>query len=178
MAGEVDIRCRSSNQRICSSVASGMKIEVKTRRKIGSSFAQPTRIMLRYVSSSMSPSPSWTTGMPQTVPLRTSRVTRLGMGDREGQRDRGAAGHAEEGEPLEPGRLHDRLEIAQARLEAEVVDVPVGHAEAALVVADDRGDRRRAPSRKWRQTGLCQSCWRWLSQHEATTSGGPDPWTA
>ena len=33
-------------------------------------------------------------------------------------------------------------------------------------------------SRKWRQTGLCQSYWRWLSQHEATTSGGPLPWIA
>ena len=33
-------------------------------------------------------------------------------------------------------------------------------------------------SRKWRQTGLCQSCWRWLSQHETTTRGGPLPWTA
>src|SRR5207244_4491304 len=34
------------------------------------------------------------------------------------------------------------------------------------------------PSRKWRQTGLCQSWWRWLSQHETTTRGGPLPWTA
>src|SRR3989442_9777783 len=33
-------------------------------------------------------------------------------------------------------------------------------------------------SRKWRQTGLCQSYWRWLSQHETTTSGGPLPWMA
>ena len=55
-----------------------MKIEVKTRRKIGSSFAHPARIMLRYASSSMSPSPSWTTGTPQTVPLSTSRVTASG----------------------------------------------------------------------------------------------------
>ena len=46
-AGDVDMRWRSSNQRICSSVASGMKIVVNTRRKTGSSFAQPTRIMLR-----------------------------------------------------------------------------------------------------------------------------------
>ena len=65
----------------------------------------------------------------------------LWMGDRKGQRDRGAAGHAEEREPLEAGGLHDRLEVAETRLEAEVVDVPIGHAEAALVVADDRGDR-------------------------------------
>src|SRR6476620_4483217 len=33
-------------------------------------------------------------------------------------------------------------------------------------------------SRKWRQTGLCQSYWRWLSQHDATISGGPLPWIA
>src|SRR5258705_8342746 len=33
-------------------------------------------------------------------------------------------------------------------------------------------------SRKCRHTGLCQSCWRWLSQHETTTSGGPLPWIA
>ena len=46
-SGEVDIRWRSSNQRICSSVASGMNCDVNTRRKTGSSFAQPTRIMLR-----------------------------------------------------------------------------------------------------------------------------------
>ena len=47
LAGEVDIRWRSSNQRICSSVASGMNRLVKTRRNSGSSFAQPIRIMLR-----------------------------------------------------------------------------------------------------------------------------------
>src|SRR5262249_51579883 len=33
-------------------------------------------------------------------------------------------------------------------------------------------------SRKCRHTGLCQSCCRWLSQHDTTTSGGPEPWTA
>src|SRR4029079_9744136 len=33
-------------------------------------------------------------------------------------------------------------------------------------------------SRKCRQTGLCQSCWRWLSQQETTTNGGPLPWIA
>ena len=47
LAGDVDIRWRSSNQRICSSVASGMKRVVKARRKTGSSFAQPTRIIAR-----------------------------------------------------------------------------------------------------------------------------------
>ena len=46
-SGEVDIRWRSSNQRICSSDASGMNRRVKTRRKSASSFAHPTRIMLR-----------------------------------------------------------------------------------------------------------------------------------
>ena len=66
--GDVDIRWRSSNQRNCSSVASGMNCVVKTRRNSGSSFAQPTRIMLRYVSSSASPSASRTGGRPQTVP--------------------------------------------------------------------------------------------------------------
>ena len=67
-SGEVDIRWSSSNQRICSSLASGMKLVVKTRRKTGSSLAQPTRIMLRYVSSSALPSASRSTGIPQTVP--------------------------------------------------------------------------------------------------------------
>ena len=77
-SGEVVIRCRASNQRICSSLASGMKMRVKTRRKSGSSFAQPTRIMLRKVSSSASASSSNDTGRPQTVPYRISRVTRSG----------------------------------------------------------------------------------------------------
>ena len=47
LAGEVDMRWRSSNQRIWSSVASGMKRVVNARRNTGSSFAHPTRIMLR-----------------------------------------------------------------------------------------------------------------------------------
>ena len=47
LAGDVDMRWRSSNQRIWSSVASGMKRDVNTRRNTGSSFAQPTRIRLR-----------------------------------------------------------------------------------------------------------------------------------
>jgi hypothetical protein len=45
-----------------------MNLVVNARRKTGSSFAQPTRIMLRYVSSSAQPSGVRVTGTPQTVP--------------------------------------------------------------------------------------------------------------
>src|SRR5206468_4345005 len=46
----------------------------------------------------------------------------------------------EEGEPLEAGGFEDRLEVTDSCLDREVVDVPVGHPEAALVVADDGRD--------------------------------------
>ena len=44
-------------------------------------------------------------------------------------------------EPVEPGRVDDRLEVREARGEREVVDVPVGHPEAPLVVAEHRRHR-------------------------------------
>ena len=78
LLGDVDIRWRSSNHSSWDSVASGMNFDVKTRRNVGSSFAQPTRIMLRYVSSTALSSGVNTTGSPQTVPYRMSRVTRSG----------------------------------------------------------------------------------------------------
>ena len=51
------------------------------------------------------------------------------------------AGHPEEREPPEADRLDHGLEIPQTRLDREVVDVPVGHPEAALVVPDERRER-------------------------------------
>ena len=45
-----------------------MNLVVKTRRNSGSGFAQPTRIMLRYVSSTACSSAVQATGSPQTVP--------------------------------------------------------------------------------------------------------------
>ena len=65
----------------------------------------------------------------------------LRVGDRVGHRDGRAAGHAEEGEPLDSGRRDDRLEVGQPRAEREVVDGPVGQPEASLVVSDDRRER-------------------------------------
>ena len=112
-SGEVDMRWSSSNQRICSSVASGMKRDVKTRRNTGSSLAQPTRIMLRYVSSSAWPSASRTTGIAADRAVEHEPRHALRVGDRVGQRDGRAARHAEEREPVEPDRVDDRLEVAQ-----------------------------------------------------------------
>ena len=54
--------------------------------------------------------------------------------------DRTTLGHAHEREPVVPRRLHDRLEVADACLQAVVLDVPVGQAMPALVVAHDRGE--------------------------------------
>ena len=62
------------------------------------------------------------------------------MRDRIRHGDGRAARHPEQREPLQPGRGQDRLEIADARLEREIIDGPIGHPEAALVVADDRRD--------------------------------------
>jgi hypothetical protein len=59
----------------------------------------------------------------------------------------------------------DRLQVADPRLETEVADVPVRQPVAPS-------------SRKCRQTGLSQSCCRWLSQQVDTRSGGPVPETA
>ncbi len=59
-----------------------------------------------------------------------------------GDGHRTALRHGQQGEPVEPAGLDDRLEIADPGLEAEVVaDVPIGETEPALVVPDDGRDR-------------------------------------
>src|SRR4029079_775140 len=60
--------------------------------------------------------------------------------DRVGHGDSRAAGHPEQREALQPRRGEDRLEIANARLQGEVVDGPIGHAETPLVVSYHGGD--------------------------------------
>ena len=57
--------------------------------------------------------------------------------DRISYRDRRALGDAEKRKPLEARRVNDELEIAQPRLEAQVLDVPVGKAASTLVIADE-----------------------------------------
>src|SRR5206468_10753879 len=42
---------------------------------------------------------------------------------------------------LEPGGADDRLEVRIARIKREVGDCPVGHAEAALVIANEGRER-------------------------------------
>ena len=137
---EVDTRCSSSSQRICSSVAPGIIIEVNTRRNAESGRAQPTLISRSNASSS---SRSVGVGSRERRgvaavedqpgdPLRVPRRVR--------DRRRPALRHGHQREPVQPGVVDDRLEVRDACLEPEVLDVPVGQPVPALVVADDGGD--------------------------------------
>ena len=75
-------------------------------------------------------------GAVQDQPRHTLSVPR-----RIGHRDRRAAGHAQQRESLVAERVDEALEVLVPRLEREIRDVPVGHPEASLVVADDGGHR-------------------------------------
>ena len=75
------------------------------------------------------------------MPYRISRLTRSGWRDRIRHRDGRAAGHPEQGEAIQAGRGQYGLEIPDACLDREVVDVPVGHPEASLVVPNDGRER-------------------------------------
>ena len=68
----------------------------------------------------------------------------LGMARRVRDRDGAALREAEDREALEPELVDHGLEVAHHRLEREVVDVVIGEAVAALVVAHQRAVVREA----------------------------------
>ncbi len=61
----------------------------------------------------------------------------LGMLHRVRDRDRTATRDPKERKSIEPGRVNDRFEIADPRVEAHIGHVTLGHAIATLVVADE-----------------------------------------
>jgi hypothetical protein len=61
----------------------------------------------------------------------------LGMLHRVCDRDRAATRDPKQRKSIEPGRVNDRFEIADPRIEADIGHVPLGHAIATLVVADE-----------------------------------------
>jgi hypothetical protein len=65
----------------------------------------------------------------------------LRIADRVCDRHRAALGHPHQREPVEPGGVDDRLQIADPRLQTEVGDLPVRQPVPALVVAHHRRDR-------------------------------------
>ena len=114
---------------------------------------------------------------PREAAVEDELADALGMPHRIGDRERAALRDAEQREALEPRRVDHAFEIAHEGLERDVVDVPVGQAVAARVIADQPvlgGERVQ----QWLQTGLSQSYSRWLSQLAALTSGGPCPTSA
>jgi hypothetical protein len=95
-----------------------------------------------------------------------------------GDRHRRALRDAEQDEARRLDRVDHRLEVAHPAREAEVGDLAVGEAAAALVVADEAAARRHL-AQQWRQTGLSQSTSRCDSQVAALTIvGSPAPLTA
>ena len=65
-----------------------------------------------------------------------------------------ALGYSEERETLDAGRIDDRLEVGHPGVERERVDVPVGHAVASRVVANQRMFARRARERHAAKSGF------------------------
>ncbi len=76
-----------------------------------------------------------TDGAVEDQPAHTLRVR-----DRVGHGNGGAAGHSQHREAVQSGRVQDRFEVADTRLDREIIYVPIGHPETALVITDDRGD--------------------------------------
>ena len=99
-SGDVDMRWRASNHAIWSSVASGMNMLVKTRRKRGSS--SPSRP--GSCSAACPPRPAIGSahgGMPHDRAVQHEPTDVLGLARRVGHRYRRAAGHAEQRESLQ-----------------------------------------------------------------------------
>ena len=177
-AGDVDIRWRSSNQRIWISVASGMKRVVKRAGRPGSSFAQPTRIMLA-VGLLLGPG----VGLPRDRLPAHGAVEDQAASRAPGGRWRRPARLPSRRTPrgartARAGRRDDRLKVAEPAPRSEKSstdqsDMPKPRSSYRITVASCP-----SCSRKCRQTGLCQSYCRCPSQHDATTSGGPLPWIA
>src|SRR3970040_100518 len=110
---EVDIRCRSSNQAIWSSVAPGMNAWVKTRQ----------------------------TGAPAgSAAVERQPGDACRVAGRIGQRQRAVAGHPHQREAVQVLRRDDRVQVAHMRLQREVVDAPIREAVAAEVVSDQGGE--------------------------------------
>lgn len=61
----------------------------------------------------------------------------LWVPDRVADADRAALGDAEQGEPVQPGRIHNDLQVTDERVQGELVRMAVRQAAAALVVAHD-----------------------------------------
>ena len=138
-AGEVEMRCSSLNQRCCSSDASGMKCDVKNWRNAGFSWPQPISTSFSIMSALSRCCAGRRAQQPAARIAAVQHEMRhpLWMLHRVGDRDRRALRDAEQRKALEAGRVDDELEIAQPGLEAQILDVPVGKAAAALVVADE-----------------------------------------
>ena len=115
-----------------------MKIDVNTRRKIGIILrpARPDHAQVRLLLGerlAFAYDRHAAGGSVEDQP-----GDRVGVSDRVAHGDRRAARHTEHGEPLQTDGPDDRLQICDSRSEREVGDVPVGHPETSLVVADDR----------------------------------------
>ena len=142
--GEVDIRWRSSNQ---AHLLLG-RVGDEARRE----HAPEDRILLRPADPDHAP-----VGLLLGHPLgrevgrhaahgpvqdEARDALRVGRGVRHG--DGRAAGHPEQREPLEAGRGEDRLEVAEPRLEREVVDVTSPTARSRARRSGRRSRARRA----------------------------------
>ena len=130
----------SSSQPFCSSVASGiiMRGEHAAERRVRARPAHADHLVERALDLEL---------LGRLVPQRRrvavveqQPADPIGMPGRVGDRDRSALRHGHEGEPVEPGVVDDRLEIADARLEREVVtsqsDSPYPRSSYRMTVAN------------------------------------------
>ena len=144
-SGDTVLRCSSSNQAICSGLASG---NVRGREELpehgvvltpslahegGQRFARGDLVGAAALAPAL-----------HIAAVKNEAGDALGMSHGVGDRHRAALRHAEQREALEPARIDDALQVGDHRLEGKVGHVPVRQAVAALVVANKRVPLRQA----------------------------------
>ena len=121
--GDVLRRCSSLNSSHCGPLPPGMKRAVNTCRNDGSSLPHPSSA--RWGSSSAARRSSSVraraTRAVHVAAVEHERADPLGMAGRVLDGDGGTLRHAEEREPLEPGRVDDGGQVLDPRVELNAV---------------------------------------------------------
>ena len=139
VSASVAIRCSSSSQRICSSVAPGIISVVNTRRNSEVGRAQPTLIRAWKASSSSAAPPPMPRHRRRVAAVEGESGQPLRVPGGVLDRHRTALRHGQQREPVESCVVSDSLQVGDPGVEAVVGDAPVGQSVTSLVEPDHRG---------------------------------------